>query len=130
MPGKSQTFQIRHLSGLHVSTRKEFDRSVVLDPLLDRLKEDKRKGFFPEIIVVTGDVAFSGKMEEYQQKTSLLIPRCSACGMRIRSRDTPRHLVTKRDSCLSCAGARGTTILGSRAALLASGSTRSSGTSV
>jgi predicted MPP superfamily phosphohydrolase len=55
MPGKSQTFQILHISDLHVSAQKGFDRSVVLDPLIERLKEDRIRGFQPEFVVLTGD---------------------------------------------------------------------------
>ncbi len=60
------TFQILHLSDLHVSAQGNFDRSVVLDPLIIRLKEDLEKGFQPEIVIMSGDIAFSGKPEEYE----------------------------------------------------------------
>jgi len=59
------TSQILHLSDLHVSAQGNFDRSVVLDPLITRIKEDLTKGFKPEIVIMSGDVAFSGKTEEY-----------------------------------------------------------------
>ncbi len=61
------TFQILHLSDLHVSERDSFDRSVVLDPLITRIKEDLAKGFKPEIVIMSGDVACSGKTAEYAQ---------------------------------------------------------------
>ncbi|MBF8276240.1 MAG: hypothetical protein HW390_1313 [Candidatus Brocadiaceae bacterium] len=61
------TFQILHLSDLHVSAQGNFDRSVVLDPLITRIKEDLTNGFRPEIVIMSGDVAFSGKTEEYAQ---------------------------------------------------------------
>ncbi|HLC16557.1 MAG TPA: metallophosphoesterase, partial [Thermodesulfovibrionia bacterium] len=60
-------FQLLHISDLHVSIGKEFDRSVVLEPLIDRVQQDMANGIQPEIVVVTGDVAFSGKEAEYQK---------------------------------------------------------------
>jgi formylglycine-generating enzyme required for sulfatase activity/predicted MPP superfamily phosphohydrolase len=62
---KSNLFQILHISDLHISTEKEFDRQAVLDPLLDRLKADKKNGLRPEIVAITGDLACAGKKEEY-----------------------------------------------------------------
>jgi predicted MPP superfamily phosphohydrolase len=59
-------FQILHLSDLHIKPKEDFDRSVVLDPLIKRVEEDLRSGLKPEIVVVTGDVAYSGKKSEYK----------------------------------------------------------------
>ncbi|MDY6933129.1 MAG: SUMF1/EgtB/PvdO family nonheme iron enzyme [Spirochaetota bacterium] len=63
--GKTQIFQILHISDLHVNTKENFDRSVVLDPLIERVKEDRENGFKPEIVVVTGDIAYHGIKDEY-----------------------------------------------------------------
>jgi predicted MPP superfamily phosphohydrolase len=60
-------FQLLHISDLHVKSGQEFDRSVVLDPLIDRVEQDIADGIQPEIVVVTGDVGFSGKEAEYQK---------------------------------------------------------------
>jgi len=65
---KTETFQILHISDLHINDAKKdkFDRSVVLEPLIKRIKQDKDKNnFHPEIIVVTGDIAFKGIKAEY-----------------------------------------------------------------
>ena len=61
------TFQLLHISDLHIKDSKEekFDRGVVLDPLIKRVKEDRKNGLRPEIVVVTGDVAFKGITSEY-----------------------------------------------------------------
>ena len=59
-------FQILHISDLHVSEKGNFNRSIVLDPLIDRVKLDRNKDFKPEIVAVTGDIAFSGKQVEYE----------------------------------------------------------------
>lgn len=64
----TETFQILHISDLHINDTEEdkFDRSVVLEPLIKRVKEDQDKNnFHPEIIVVTGDIAFKGIKAEY-----------------------------------------------------------------
>lgn len=61
-------FQILHISDLHVrdDETESFDRSVVLGPLIDRVRKDvKDNSFRPEIVVVTGDVAFKGVAAEY-----------------------------------------------------------------
>lgn len=62
------TFQLLHISDLHINDSKEekFDRGVVLDPLIKRVKEDLGRGLRPEIVVVTGDVAFQGIESEYK----------------------------------------------------------------
>jgi len=44
------TFQILHISDLHVNSKEDFDRSVVLDPLITRVEEDIKNGLQPEII--------------------------------------------------------------------------------
>ncbi len=62
---KSKKFQVLHISDLHVNTEQNFDRSVVLDPLLERAKADYEKGLKPEIVVVTGDIAYKGVKKEY-----------------------------------------------------------------
>ena len=63
----TETFQILHISDLHINDSKKelFDRSVVLEPLIERVKQDQKNNFHPEIIVVTGDIAFKGIKAEY-----------------------------------------------------------------
>lgn len=58
---------ILHLSDLHFGKEKEFDRSVVLESLMDRFGTDAKNGLKPEIVIVTGDIAFSGALDEYKQ---------------------------------------------------------------
>ncbi|MCF6153832.1 MAG: hypothetical protein E3K36_00970 [Candidatus Brocadia sp.] len=59
------TFQILHISDLHIKSEENFDRSVVLDPLIERAKEDLQSHLKPEIVVVTGDIAYAGLKTEY-----------------------------------------------------------------
>ena len=63
-------FQILHLSDLHISEDKQFDQSLVFDPLLERLKKDADKGLKPEIVLVTGDIVYHGIASEYKQAKS------------------------------------------------------------
>jgi predicted MPP superfamily phosphohydrolase len=64
---ETETFQILHISDLHINDTEEdkFDRSVVLERLIERVKQDQKNNFHPEIIVVTGDIAFKGIKAEY-----------------------------------------------------------------
>lgn len=63
---KPQQLQILHISDLHVSEDENFDRSVVLDPLIDRVKKDREAGLKPEIVMVSGDIADKGIRREYE----------------------------------------------------------------
>jgi 3',5'-cyclic AMP phosphodiesterase CpdA len=59
--------RILHISDLHIkSTGEAFDRSVVLEPLIKRVAEDIESGIRPELVIVTGDIAYSGKEAEYK----------------------------------------------------------------
>ncbi len=66
MAAKNQ-LQILHISDLHIKDDPDesFDRERVLEPLVQRAKEDLQEGFCPEIVVVTGDIAFKGTEAEY-----------------------------------------------------------------
>ncbi len=59
------SFQILHISDLHINVEEKFDRSVVLDLLIERVKKDRELRLKPEIVVVTGDVADKGISTEY-----------------------------------------------------------------
>jgi predicted MPP superfamily phosphohydrolase len=67
MASKPQKLTLLHLSDLHIRDDEEekTDRSVVLGPLLDRLKKDRKKGLRPELVLITGDIAFQGIKAEY-----------------------------------------------------------------
>lgn len=57
--------KILHLSDLHISVKDTFGQDTVLGALLDRVVADRKKDLQPEIVVVTGDIAKSGRQEEY-----------------------------------------------------------------
>jgi formylglycine-generating enzyme required for sulfatase activity len=60
-------FQILHISDLHFNKEQDFDRSLVIELFLKRLKEDYNKGLQPEIVIVTGDIAYHGIKTEYEK---------------------------------------------------------------
>ena len=64
------SFQILHISDLHVGGESSFDRSVVLAPMIKRIEEDLKTEFKPEIVVVTGDIAYRGIKAEYDHAKS------------------------------------------------------------
>lgn len=65
-------FQILHLSDLHISNRDDFDRSILLDSLIECLEVDKRNGNNPEIVVLSGDISMSGRKDEYDKTEHFL----------------------------------------------------------
>ena len=54
-----------HISDLHMSPRDAWSQDVVLRAMCDQIKEQRAKGTAADFILVTGDLAFSGKAEEY-----------------------------------------------------------------
>lgn len=65
--------RVLHISDLHITENKNdsekanFDQTVVLDPLIARVEQDYKKGLKPEIVIVTGDIAYKGIEAEYIQ---------------------------------------------------------------
>jgi 3',5'-cyclic AMP phosphodiesterase CpdA len=54
-----------HISDLHFSASTTWDSDTVLDRLVNDVVRMVDSGKQPDILVVTGDVAYSGKVEEY-----------------------------------------------------------------
>ena len=75
------TFQILHISDLHITSDKKFDQSVVLDPLIARVKEDIKDGLRPDIVVVTGDIARAGLEDEYKAVNKFLVKLRKSIGL-------------------------------------------------
>ena len=68
-PGPPQILTWLHLSDLHFRATTAYDEDIVLSALLQDLREGVDAGtdggLCPDFIVVSGDVAFSGKAQEY-----------------------------------------------------------------
>jgi predicted MPP superfamily phosphohydrolase len=56
-----------HLSDLHFKETERWDRRATLQALLRKMEELKRQELAPDLVVVTGDIANSGKRKEYEQ---------------------------------------------------------------
>lgn len=56
-----------HLSDLHFRVGQTWDQRTTLTALIRKLAELRDKGLSPDLIFVTGDIAWSGKKDEYEQ---------------------------------------------------------------
>jgi len=56
-----------HLSDLHFKETERWDRRATLQALLRKMEELKKQGLAPDLVFVTGDIANSGKRQEYEQ---------------------------------------------------------------
>jgi 3',5'-cyclic AMP phosphodiesterase CpdA len=54
-----------HISDIHLKAGASYDRDVVLRSLLSSLKEFGKRDLSPDVIFITGDLAFSGVEDEY-----------------------------------------------------------------
>jgi predicted phosphodiesterase len=62
-----------HLSDLHFKAGEDYDANIVLDELLEDLARHRAgMGLFPDFVVISGDLAYSGQAEEYELVTSFL----------------------------------------------------------
>ena len=64
---------ILHISDLHFTARTKWDADTVFGRLVNDVKQLVAHGKQPDLLVVTGDVAFSGKGEEYELARKWLI---------------------------------------------------------
>ena len=55
-----------HISDLHFRPKTITEARWVLNPLLDDIREHIERGVKPDFIAVTGDIAFGGKLDEYE----------------------------------------------------------------
>ena len=67
MPKKSNPAPIRilHLSDFHFSSGKAWDADPVLRTLAGFIGKEVKDGLQPDLVAITGDLAFSGTTEEY-----------------------------------------------------------------
>ena len=60
-----QPIRILHLSDVHFKASKAWDQDPVIRALTRCIADDVAEGFTPDLVVITGDLAFSGTAEEY-----------------------------------------------------------------
>jgi len=60
-----QPIRLLHLSDIHFRTGTSWDSDPVLRALARFIGEEVRRGLQPDLVAITGDLAFSGKAEEY-----------------------------------------------------------------
>jgi predicted MPP superfamily phosphohydrolase len=63
------TIRWLHLSDTHFREDELWDRRATLKALITKVGELKEKGLAPDLVFVTGDIAWSGKPKEYEQAT-------------------------------------------------------------
>jgi predicted MPP superfamily phosphohydrolase len=63
------TIRWLHLSDTHFREDELWDRRATLRALIAKVGELKEKGLAPDMVFVTGDIAWSGKPKEYEQAT-------------------------------------------------------------
>ncbi len=54
-----------HLSDIHFQESEVYSANIVLKALLHDVREHTENGLTPDLIIITGDIAFSGKADEY-----------------------------------------------------------------
>ena len=62
---QNQTLTWIHLSDLHMEQQDTFNRSVVLEALWQDIESFVTRGFQPDFIAITGDIAYHGATPEY-----------------------------------------------------------------
>ena len=56
-----------HISDFHIRGGDPYDRDIVLRALIRSVSDYRMRGRAPDVIFATGDIAHSGKAEEYQR---------------------------------------------------------------
>ena len=70
-----------HISDIHLSESAEWSQDVVLTAMCEQIKDQRAQGVTADFILLTGDIAFSGKSEEYTLASAFLDALCSASGV-------------------------------------------------
>lgn len=70
-----------HISDIHMSARDAWSQDVVLTAMCGQIKQQRAKGEAADFILVTGDLAFSGKAGEYALVAEFFDALCAASGV-------------------------------------------------
>jgi hypothetical protein len=73
--GRGRDVRILHLSDLHFSDRTAWDAGTVLDRLAKDVEQISNSGKPLDLLIITGDIAFSGKQAEYGLARTWLVDR-------------------------------------------------------
>jgi len=65
-PNDNRPIRILHLSDIHFTTGKAWDADPVLRALARFIKTEVETGLIPDLVAITGDLAFAGTTGEYQ----------------------------------------------------------------
>jgi predicted phosphodiesterase len=70
-----------HVSDFHIHAGSSYDQQVVLRALIESVARFRRQGREPDLLFATGDVAFRGKVAEYESATAFLDALLDAAGL-------------------------------------------------
>lgn len=70
-----------HISDIHMRARDAWSQDVVLTATCDHIARQRTEGNVADFILVTGDIAFSGKADEYMLAVGFFDALCIAAGM-------------------------------------------------
>jgi len=63
---------ILHLSDFHFKPNFQYDQDIILNELLKKISEMNKSEWQPDLILCTGDIAYSGKPSEYKSARNFL----------------------------------------------------------
>ena len=70
-----------HVSDIHMRVSDAWSQDVVLRAMCERIDDLREQGVVADFILATGDLAFSGKREEYDLTRAFLDALCEASGV-------------------------------------------------
>src|SRR6266568_2193324 len=70
-----------HISDFHIRSGDPYDRDVVLRALVKSVADFRKQKRVPDLIFATGDIAYSGKADEYELATTLFDDLLDAAGL-------------------------------------------------
>ncbi|MCY3981577.1 MAG: metallophosphoesterase [Alphaproteobacteria bacterium] len=70
-----------HVSDIHLSSRTAWSQDVVLTAMCRQIEDQRAQGTAADFILLTGDVAYSGKSEEYALAADFLNALCVAASV-------------------------------------------------
>ena len=70
-----------HVSDVHMNVRDAWSQDIVLKAMCERIEGLRREGVAADFILVTGDLAFSGKSDEYTLVREFFDALCKASGV-------------------------------------------------